>query len=250
MNEPRSAGPLEIALWALTGLVFAYGVWLCSSLPRIFGGVLFGYRAMFLLGCASCVIVPRLVPRRGEIPYGTLAATGMLGFALDQTSKWLAVAHLKGAHSIPLVSWCFSLTYVQNPGAAFGLLRGYTTLFIFMAFVTVIIIGAYFRLTDPDERLVQIALVFILAGALGNLMDRVFLGYVIDFLEVFYGTFKWPVFNVADSIIDVGVGLIVIDVVRDVIRGEKVSSADDVEPEKVSEQPPVAKAACAVTEAS
>ena len=210
----------EFGLWGLAALTFVYLLWLTWSQGAAFGAVRTGYVVMSVLCLLCCFLTPLLIPWTTRIPYRLLSGLGFLAFGVDQVTKWVAVCFLKNRPSIPIIDNIFSFTYVQNPGAAFGLLRGQTTLFIVMAIFTVGIIMVYFKLTGPDERLVQVALVFILAGALGNLVDRVFLGYVVDFLDLHYYAYKWPVFNIADTTIDIGVGLIIIDVIRDILFGE------------------------------
>jgi len=113
-------------------------------------------------------------------------------------------------HSIPIIDGFFSLTYVRNTGAAFGLFSGSTEVFRrpFLIAVSVVAIGFIFvmlkRLPDNEKWLIT-ALAFILGGAIGNLVDRVFYGEVIDFLDCFWGDYHWPAFNIADSFITIGV---------------------------------------------
>lgn len=147
-----------------------------------------------------------------------LFAAGTLFLVADQLSKWAAVVRLKGNPSVPVIRGFFSLTYVENTGAAFGLFKGQQGMFIAMAVLTVFIILFYLSLTEEDEWMIRSALVLILAGAVGNLIDRIAFGYVIDFFHLHYKSFSWPVFNLADVCIDVGVGLILIDVIRDFCR--------------------------------
>lgn len=154
----------------------------------------------------------RLLFSKTLIPFGI----GMV--AADQVIKYLAVAYLKGRPPIVIIPNFFDLTYVTNKGAAFGLFRGQITAFILIALFTVAVILVYLSMVDEDEKLVSVALVMILAGAVGNLIDRATLGYVIDYLHVHYYQYSWPVFNLADTIIDIGVGLIVLDVILDARR--------------------------------
>lgn len=130
---------------------------------------------------------------------------GGLLFA-DQFSKWLVVSHLARGESIPLFAG-FHFTYVQNRGAAFGLFQNRIGLFVFVAVVSVAVIVYYSRCLAPDNRWVQAALAFLLAGAVGNMIDRVFFGYVIDFIDLRF----WPVFNIADIVINVGVGMLLVE---------------------------------------
>jgi len=121
--------------------------------------------------------------------------------SLDQLTKFIITKNLSLNQSIPIIKGIFHLTLVHNRGAAFGILKNQIPLFIFTSlFATVLI---YFNLKDTRFKkslIYKISLSLILAGALGNLIDRLFLGYVVDFLD-----FRiWPVFNVADSAITVG----------------------------------------------
>ena len=125
--------------------------------------------------------------------------------ACDQAAKWAAQHWLAPHHaSIPLIPGILHLTYVSNTGAAFGLLRGYSGLFILLA----VAIAAWLvtELTRGEHPpLSRFALGLMLGGAVGNLIDRLRIGSVIDFIDLRV----WPVFNVADSAITVGVALLI-----------------------------------------
>lgn len=122
----------------------------------------------------------------------------VLIFFLDRLTKYLVTNNLSIGESIPLVSNIFHITLVHNKGAAFGILKEQAPFFIFITLLAIAIIC--FSLKNNKLALARVSLSLILAGALGNLMDRVFFGYVIDFID-----FRiWPVFNVADSAITVG----------------------------------------------
>ncbi|MFH1640777.1 MAG: signal peptidase II, partial [Candidatus Omnitrophota bacterium] len=122
--------------------------------------------------------------------------------SLDQLTKILANKNLLLNKSVPLINNVFHLTLVYNRGAAFGLLKNQLHLFIFTSVIAVVLI--YLNLKDAENKRHSIALSLILAGALGNLIDRLFFGYVIDFLD-----FRiWPVFNIADSAITIGMILL------------------------------------------
>lgn len=130
---------------------------------------------------------------------------------LDQVSKWWAASTfpLNGANKS--IGLGFHFTYVQNTGAAFGILEN-TTLILGILSATVAAVLAFFLLTQHRSlnRLAQIALNLILAGALGNMIDRFRLGYVIDFIHFYLPNFNFPVFNVADSCVVIGAGLLVL----------------------------------------
>lgn len=128
----------------------------------------------------------------------------------DQLTKFIVDRSMPLHHSIPIIEGFFSLTYVRNTGAAFGIFAGSAEIFRrpFLILVSVVAIGFIVvmlkRLRDSEKWLVT-ALAFILGGAIGNLIDRVVYGEVIDFLDCFWGSYHWPAFNVADSFITIGV---------------------------------------------
>ena len=119
--------------------------------------------------------------------------------SLDQLTKFLITRNLLYNKSIPIIKGIFHFTLIHNRGAAFGILKNQVPLFIYTCVFAIILI--YFNLKNTKHgKSYRVSLSLILAGALGNLIDRLFLGYVIDFLD-----FRiWPVFNVADSAITIG----------------------------------------------
>ena len=123
--------------------------------------------------------------------------------SLDRLSKFAITSVLLPNQSVPVIKGIFNLTLVYNKGAAFGILKGQVPLFIFASIFAAILI--YYNLSKNRlDRRCNLSLALILSGALGNLIDRVFFGHVIDFLD-----FRiWPVFNVADSAITVGAVLL------------------------------------------
>jgi signal peptidase II len=139
--------------------------------------------------------------------------------ALDQVTKWLVHQVMELHETRALVEGLLSLTYVRNRGAAFGILSDaelpyQSALFSTVSLMALAAIGVYAWRLPAGNRLARAALALIMGGALGNLMDRARLGYVIDFVDVFWGPHHWPAFNVADSAISVGVALLLLDIVR------------------------------------
>ncbi len=131
-------------------------------------------------------------------------------FALDQVSKLVIDTLMHTGQSIPVIDGIFHLTYVRNPGAAFGILPYRTGFFVLATLVVTVLILIYYRQLPDGHQYLRAALALQLGGALGNLTDRVRLGAVIDFLD-----FRvWPVFNLADIAIVTGVGLLILDLVR------------------------------------
>jgi signal peptidase II len=123
---------------------------------------------------------------------------------IDQLSKGIVTKTMELGQSIPVIANVFHITYWRNPGAAFGILAYRTEFFIIIGtLVAVGIIIALLKL-PPGKHLLKVALAMLLGGAIGNLIDRVRIGYVIDFFD-----FRiWPVFNIADSAIVIGVILL------------------------------------------
>jgi len=127
---------------------------------------------------------------------------------LDQLSKIWIDTSMSLYQSIPVFPG-FSITYARNYGAAFSFLSdaGGWQRWFFAALAAGISVGLviYLKSLKKDETLLAVSLSLILGGAVGNLIDRVTYGYVIDFLDVYYQAYHWPVFNIADSAITVGV---------------------------------------------
>jgi signal peptidase II len=129
---------------------------------------------------------------------------------LDQLTKAIVDRTLSLHQSIPIIDRFFSLTYVRNTGAAFGIFAGSHEAFRlpFLILVSVLALGFVVvmlkRLHDEEKGLIT-ALSLIIGGAIGNLIDRVLYGEVIDFLDFYWSNYHWPAFNVADSCITIGV---------------------------------------------
>lgn len=120
---------------------------------------------------------------------------------LDQLTKFIAVQNLLLNTPVPLIKGIFYLTLIRNRGAAFGILKNQTPIFIFVSvFAVILIYSALRKNKTKTHSFYSLALAFILAGAIGNLIDRLRFGYVIDFIDLRV----WPVFNLADSAITIG----------------------------------------------
>jgi signal peptidase II len=132
---------------------------------------------------------------------------------LDQLSKWMVTQWMELGETIPLITDWFYFTSHRNPGAAFGILANQRWFFIVTTIL--VVIGIIWYLVkihkDEDRKLVAYAFSLILGGAIGNFIDRLAYGEVVDFLDFHHGGFYYPIFNIADSAIVVGVGLIFLD---------------------------------------
>jgi signal peptidase II len=137
----------------------------------------------------------------------------LLVVVLDQATKWLAVGMLDPFRPVPLVP-LLNFTLVYNEGAAFSFLSnagGWQRWFfaVFALAMTVVLVVWLLRL-KPHERITALALALVAGGAVGNLIDRVLTGRVVDFIDFYVGDWHWPAFNVADSAITVGVVLLLL----------------------------------------
>jgi signal peptidase II len=131
-------------------------------------------------------------------------AAGVL--IVDQLTKWLVAARFQPGESLPVLPPILHLTYVQNTGAAFGLFKGQQAAFIVIALVVIGWVAAELLRKRAMALTLLWGCALILGGAVGNLIDRLRLGYVIDFIDLRV----WPVFNVGDSAITIGVGLLLL----------------------------------------
>lgn len=133
---------------------------------------------------------------------------------LDQLTKWAALKYLTRHLEVPVIPFV-NLTLVYNRGAAFGFLNsadGWQNLFfIAIALIACAVIVYLILRLQQNDIMVGLGLSLILGGAAGNLIDRLLHGYVIDFVDLYYGSWHWPAFNVADSAITIGATLLVFD---------------------------------------
>jgi len=158
----------------------------------------------------------------------------VITLALDQFTKWLVASNLavnQSVDPIPALFGVLAITHVTNTGVAFGLFKEAGTFFIFVAVVVITVIVVYLRQLPQDQWLVRLALGLQLGGAFGNLVDRLRLGYVVDFIDLKI----WPVFNVADSAIVVGVALLAVSMWRE---SRPATRPPEAEPSSGGEQFP------------
>lgn len=150
--------------------------------------------------------------------YLTLSIITSVILILDQATKLYVDANFRLHETVPVIRNFFHLTYVRNKGAAFGILADSAIripFFIAVSIVAMLGILWYIKKLRDNQRLALFSLALIFSGALGNLIDRIRLGEVIDFLDVFWQRHHWPAFNVADSAITIGVTLLFIEMWRE-----------------------------------
>lgn len=153
--------------------------------------------------------------------FGTIALAGLI---LDQASKLYIHASMSLYQTIPVIDGLFNIFYIRNKGAAFSFLAHASwrvPFFIAVSSVASLVILVAFGKLRNDQKLAQVSLAMIFSGAVGNLIDRVRLGEVIDFLDVYWKSHHWPAFNVADSLICVGVALLALDMLREERRAKQ-----------------------------
>jgi signal peptidase II len=170
----------------------------------------------------------RALPLRGLLFLGLAA----LVVVVDQVTKRLAEERLErsGVRSVPVpfAGDFLRLTYTENRGAAFGVLQDQTTFFVLVGLVVVGVIAVSYRYLPRSDFRLHLALGLQLGGAVGNLIDRIRQGYVVDFVDFGYKSNLWPVFNVADSAIVIGVTLLALN----------AFSSSESPPPKGSDSPP------------
>lgn len=142
----------------------------------------------------------------------------LLGLAVDQATKLYIHASMSLYHSIPVIDGLFNITYLRNRGAAFSFLADAhwrLPFFILVTLAACVAILVILHRMRREQRLARTALAMVFSGAAGNLIDRIRLGEVIDFLDVYWKSYHWPAFNVADSLICVGVALLAFEMLRE-----------------------------------
>lgn len=147
--------------------------------------------------------------------FAYLAVAGGV-FLIDQTTKAWAVRRLRMGDDIPVIPGLLNFAYAQNTGAAFSMLddhgaTGRWGLSAVALLATSLVVYFFWRTPRTDDRILG-ALALLLAGIIGNVTDRIRLGFVIDFIDVQFGTWHYPTFNVADMAIVIGAGLLMIDI--------------------------------------
>lgn len=133
---------------------------------------------------------------------------------IDQISKLLVVNLLTKTDSITIIKNFFYLTYINNDGAAFSILVGKRIFLILIAVLVIVMLIRYIKKNNTQNKLELVSISLIIGGSLGNLMDRVVRGYVIDFLDFKIFNYNFPIFNLADTFIVIGVFLLLLKEIR------------------------------------
>ena len=161
------------------------------------------------------------IKKRTVTEYAVYVAVIAVGIILDQLTKWLSVKYLAPIYpdSIPIIKNVFQLTYVENDGAAFGMLDNNRMLFMVPSVIMIVALSLYLFLGLAENKLYAISVAMIISGGIGNMIDRIALGYVVDMLD--FVLINFAVFNVADSFVCVGAGFLILALVLDLIKESK-----------------------------
>lgn len=156
--------------------------------------------------------------------YQRLFIIGIIIVVIDQSTKLYIAKTLPLHQSIEVIKGYFDIIHIRNRGAAFGLFSGMegtfvTIFFIIISLIAISVILFSFTQIERDNYLAHGGLFLILGGAVGNLIDRIWHGEVVDFLDLYWHDYHWPAFNIADAFITVGVGILIWEMVIASHRG-------------------------------
>lgn len=141
------------------------------------------------------------------------------GIAIDQLTKFLAVKFLAPIDTVPIIKNALHLTYVENRGAAFGMLADHRWVFMILSSVAIVILAFLLFGGYLNGKLYTLSVSMIVSGGIGNMIDRIFLGYVVDFID--FRLINFAVFNGADSFVCVGAGILLLAALLDLINESK-----------------------------
>ncbi len=149
--------------------------------------------------------------------YSRLVCIVGLVSIFDQITKTMVLTFMPLYQSIPVIPGFFSLTHLHNPGGAFGFLAQQSSgirqmVFIVLSSVAIFLIFYFYRRTPRSHPLLAGGFALILGGAIGNLIDRIRFGEVVDFLDFYIGRYHWPAFNLADSAITIGIVIFIVHI--------------------------------------
>ena len=163
----------------------------------------------------------KTLPARLYLLYSFVIAGGI---ALDQLTKWLAVKFLLPVGTVPIIRDALHLTYAENRGAAFGMLANHRWVFLLTSTITIIGVGLYLYFGHAaDSTLSGVSLAMIVSGGIGNMIDRLALGYVVDFID--FRLINFAIFNGADSFVCVGAALLCLAMSIEVYREARAEKA-------------------------
>lgn len=176
-------------------------------------------------------LLSRLVKPRSVFEYiiFTLIVAGVVG--LDQLTKLGATVFLKKLDTVPLIDGVLHLTYVENRGAAFGMLKDAPWVFNTFSVIAIIFLIGFVYLGHSESKLYTVSCLMIAGGGIGNMIDRVSVGFVVDFID--FRLIDFAVFNIADSFVCVGAGLLILALILEIIKETKQKNSESSGGEEV-----------------
>ena len=152
---------------------------------------------------------------------------------VDQLSKYIVVMFLRPVDTVPIIQDAIHFTYSENPGAAFGMLKDDRWVFMSVSIVAIAAMLFFLIKFKPTSKLECLALSLIVGGGIGNMIDRILLGYVVDFID--FRLINFAIFNLADSCVCVGSGLLVLYAIRSMIAESKAKASNVTDEENASD---------------
>ena len=140
---------------------------------------------------------------------------------IDQLSKIIIINNLPINHSLELIKNFFYLTYTHNTGAAFSILTGKRIFLILIVIIIIIVLFNYLKKNMPESKISRTAFALVIGGSFGNLIDRIVRGYVVDFIDIKIFSYDFPIFNLADTFITIGIFILLIMALRKEHRNER-----------------------------
>ena len=167
------------------------------------------------------------IRKRTAADYVLYTAVIIAGILIDQLTKLLSALFLTKVDTVPIIKNVIHLTYVENRGAAFGMLSEHRYVFLVISSVMIIALALYLYLGMAETKLYAVSAAMIVSGGIGNMIDRLTLGYVIDFID--FRLINFAVFNGADSFVCVGAGLLVLALILDIVKENKKKNKGDAD---------------------
>ena len=168
--------------------------------------------------------LPNLIKKKKPLDYTLYTLIIIVGIVLDQLTKFLTVTLLELYETFPIIEGVIHFTRVHNTGAAFGSMKDARWIFMIVSAVAITTMLAYLYFGHATSRLYEISLAMVISGGIGNMIDRVALGYVIDFID--FRLINFAVFNGADSFVCVGAGLLILALILEIFEETKSKSGD------------------------
>ncbi len=162
--------------------------------------------------------------KRKPLEYIIYALIVAAGIVIDQITKIIATNHLKPIKTFPIIEDVLHFTYVENRGAAFGMLADSRYVFLITSTVMIIALSVYLIMGMAQNYLYSTSVCLIISGGIGNMIDRTMLGYVVDFVD--FRLINFAVFNMADTFVCVGAGILILALVLDVIKESKSKKSE------------------------